>query len=164
MTPAVADQLAELQRLANHCAWLFQSYRLRVEYRIIYAIGVDLPWRLAEIHRNPETHEVSLRRMHCFASAETLRRSIEERANWKRQDRALVASHLPKARRALQSSPGVDALEQVRSVHAALSQDLAALELKRRALREQLCRTKADRVINLPLVHRPRSSAQPTAR
>ena len=142
MSHKLADTIAQLQRKADHCAWLFQTHRLSTELRIAYATGVPCPWRLIEIHRN-QNAGVVLRRMHCYQNEQTLRKSIEERRLWKMRDRALVAAQLSGPRFSL------------------AKRDDPNLDEKRRALRESLCVTKATYVVNLPLdrlVRKPSST------
>lgn len=139
----LGETLSDLQRKANHCAWLFQSYKLKIELQVVYATGVAYPWRLLEVHRTV-AEGVILRRMHCFADAATLEKSLEEHAQWKSRDRALCAAHLPGSSLNLAQRDPRDP-----RAYEGFNRALAALEGRRRALREQICITRASHVLNL---------------
>lgn len=155
MSHKLADTIAQLQRQADHCAWLFATNRLQIEYRIAYATGVAHPWRLIETHR--KQGGPILRRMHCFTTLDSLRKYIEELSSWKRQDRALAASELPGSGMILSQATEPQSEEDGTSI------ELIPLEERRRALREKLCVTKADRVVNLSIVPRFSTTKAPQA-
>jgi hypothetical protein len=146
----LAQALLDLQSSANICARIFTSYRLKVEYRIVYTAGACYPWRLLESHQDLAKDRRSwlIRRMHCFDSAEKLKCSLTERAAWKAKDRALVAAHLGTARHFAEDR-SQDAFETARAALGGLDSELAALEPQRRALRARMCVTRPDHVLNL---------------
>lgn len=143
MSASIANTLAGLQMAADRCIWLLRQPGLEVELRVTHVTGAEFPWRLLETHRRIRKG-VSLRRMHCFAEADTLQRHLEELALWKARDRALLARRgaappeRPKRKRDITDpAPG-----------------RTTLEGERRALRERICRTTADRILDLPLPRR----------
>lgn len=146
----LANAIVQLQRQADHCAWLFTSHKLRIEYRIAFAIGVAFPWRLVEVHRKYE-EGIVLRRMHCFSELTTLRQYIEECSKWKRQDRSLVASALPGTRMVLLPRTQEQISDEGTSI------ELRTLEEERRLLRERMCITRPDRIVDLPVASTPRA-------
>jgi hypothetical protein len=89
------------------------------------------------------------RLMHCFRSAESLERSVQERTVWKTRDQALVASHLVRVRTSIDKIASGEPEPQHTPPSQALNADLMVLTATRKALRAQLCLTRPDRVIDL---------------
>jgi len=143
--------LKRLQATASWCARKFTTGHLKVEYRVAFSTGAKLPWRLVEMHRavQKDGEPRVLRRMHCFRSAESLERSVQERTVWKTRDQALVASHLVRARTSIEATPLGEPAAQNIQPSQALHTDLKALTATRQALRAQMCLTRPDRVIDL---------------
>jgi hypothetical protein len=143
--------LKRLQATANWCARKFTTGHLKVEYRVAFSTGAALPWRLVEMHRDVQHADEPrvLRRMHCFRSAESLERSVQERTVWKTRDQALVASHLVRVRTSIDKMPSAEPEAQGTRPSQALTADLMVLTATRKALRAQLCLTRPDRVIDL---------------
>ena len=143
--------LKRLQATANWCARKFTTGNLKVEYRVAFSTGAKLPWRLVEMHRalQQDGEPRVLRRMHCFRSAESLERSVQERTVWKTRDQALVASHLVRVRTSIdQPLSGAHPALSARPSQA-LNADLKVLTATRKALRAQMCLTRPDRVVDL---------------
>ena len=149
MSHQLADAIAQLQRMANQCAWLFKSYRLTTELRVAFTTGADHPWRLIETHRS-DPQGVLLRRMHCYANEAALRRSIEERAQWKRRDRALVAAECPGSKFGVTNAEAEDQ-DKLQEAVSKYDSVVASLDERRRTLRESICVTHADRIVQLPV-------------
>jgi hypothetical protein len=145
----LARTLCRLQDNATECARSFTTGQLKVEYRVAFSTGAALPWRLMEIHRAAKVagEPPVLRRMHCFASAEALARSVEERTTWKARDQALVSSHLVRVRASIDKPVAGD---RDRMPPQELNNHLQELTATRQALRAQMCLTRPDRVVDLP--------------
>src|SRR3984957_16397161 len=143
--------LKRLQATASWCARKFTTVHLKVEYRVAFSTGAKLPGRLVEMHRavQQDGEPQVLRRMHCFRSAESLERSVQERTVWKTRDQALVASHLVRVRTSIDKMPSAEPEAPGTRPSQALTADLTVLTATRKALRAQLCLTTPDRVIDL---------------
>jgi hypothetical protein len=145
--------LKRLQFTADRCANSFTNSVLKVEYRVAFSAGATLPWRLIEIHHAVKKagSSRSLRRMHCFRSWESLYASVRERITWKARDQALVKSYLVRVGGATEStSPGEpNAGDRLRIQNPNV--DLSALTATRQALRAQMCSTRPDRAVDLPI-------------
>ncbi len=129
----VTQVLRSLQAAATLCANTFTTAKLSVEYRVAYSAGAVFPWRLLEVHSDRHRNEkrYALRRMHCFRTPDCLRKSIQERAQWKACDQELVASYLVKVQGASQGPT------------------MRELMPARLELRAQICVTRPERVIDL---------------
>lgn len=145
------ETIVRLQRKAAHCAWLFQTSSVRPSLQVLFVSGSDIacPWRLFEIHKSKD-QVVTLRRMHCYDSADVLNRSLDERVLWKARDRALITARVPQAGR-LGRSSALSALQKPGTALSSAEKDLARLEPERKALRASICVTRATRVVDLPL-------------
>ena len=154
---ALGETLRSLQESADRCARAFSSYKVKLIYRVLYAANTPYPWRLVEVHRLEEkvNQEVILkRRMHCFGDSGKLRRSLSERILWKFKDRAFVSTHLFNSKQMLTQKELLSEAQLASAACNSMNEDLLKIEDARRQLRQSICQTHPDQMIELTVEHR----------
>lgn len=148
---AMEQTLRALQDSADRCAALFSSYRIKATYQVVYTTGAQYSWRLIETLELLEQDSKRLlkRKMHCFESQTTLRKSITERILWKTRDKAFTRTHLSVSRAALSEDSPLSLAERAKEALDAIDQDLTAIEQERRQIKDSICLTRANKIIDL---------------
>jgi hypothetical protein len=132
----ISNGIAELQKLAAAFRQPLPATRSVLTLQVVFVSGTASAWRLIEIARSAIGRR---KRMLYFDSFEQIRRSMDERLAWQREDAQFVADHLS----TLDGFPGVTA----DWVH---SKDFESIFMPSRdAMRREICATSPKRTVTL---------------
>jgi hypothetical protein len=145
--PSPTEQLQRAAELAGELSRLETASPFVVALRVAYGIGIEFPWRIHETWVRADPHEVCIKQMLCFKTAERIVAYLDQRLNWRKADSALLEQVLnheipAKLSETLQKDGPVFA-------QGAIQQVLKALEARRLALSKQMVTLQPDRAINL---------------